>query len=156
MLIRGESISTTMSQYLIEQIGATENIKVLTKSQVKEAQGSTRLESLTLSRDYGKTQESVTASALFIFIGAVPNTDWLGDQVARDSHGFILSGSDIGSNGQRTSTSIPNRNPYMLETSLPGVFVAGDVRHGSIKRVASAVGEGSMAVMFVHQYLNTV
>ena len=156
MLIRGESISTTMSQYLVEQIGATENIKVLTNSQVKEALGSTRLESLTLSRDHGKTQESVTASALFIFIGAVPNTDWLGDQVARDSHGFILSGSDIGSNGQRTSKSTPIRNPYMLETSLPGVFVAGDVRHGSIKRVASAVGEGSMAVMFVHQYLNTV
>ena len=145
-----------MSQYLIEQIGATENIRVWTLTQVKEAMGSTRLESLTLSRDHGQTQENVTASALFIFIGAVPNTDWLGGQVARDSHGFILSGSDIGSNGQRTSTSTPNRNPYMLETSLDGVFVAGDVRHGSIKRVASAVGEGSMAVMFVHQYLNTV
>ena len=156
MLIRGESISATMSQYLIEQIGATDNIKVWTKIQVKEALGSTRLESLTLSRDHGQTQENVTASALFIFIGAVPNTEWLGDQVARDSHGFILSGSDIGSNGQRTSTSTPNRNPYMLETSLPGVFVAGDVRHGSIKRVASAVGEGSMSVMFVHQYLDTV
>jgi thioredoxin reductase (NADPH) len=145
-----------MSQYLVEQIGATENIKVWTKTQVEEALGSTRLESLTLSRDHGKVQETVSASALFIFIGAVPNTDWLGDQIAKDSHGFILSGPDINSNEQGMSTSTPKRIPYMLETSLPGVFVAGDVRHGSIKRVASAVGEGSMAVMFVHQYLNTV
>jgi len=156
MLIRGDSISTTMSQYLVEQIRATVNIKVRTLTQVKEALGSTRLESLVLIRDHEQAHETVPASALFIFIGAVPNTEWLGDQVARDSHGFILSGSDINSFGQRTSTSTHNRNPYMLETSLPGVFVAGDVRHGSIKRVASAVGEGSMAVMFVHQYLNTV
>jgi len=156
MLIRGESISATMSQYLIEQIAATENIKVRTNTELKEAVGSSRLESLILTRDNGQAQETVSASALFIFIGAVPNTDWLGDQIARDSHGFILSGSDINSNGQRMTTSTPNRMPYMLETSSPGVFVAGDVRHGSVKRVASAVGEGSMAVMFVHQYLNTV
>jgi len=156
MVIRGGSISTTMSHYLVDQIGATENILVCTSTQVKEAIGSTRLESLILTRDGGKAQETVSASALFIFIGAVPNTDWLGDQIARDLHGFILSGSDINLNEQTMSTSTPNRNPYMLESSLPGVFVAGDVRHGSIKRVASAVGEGSMAVMFVHQYLNTV
>jgi thioredoxin reductase (NADPH) len=156
MLIRGESISTMMSHYLVDQIGATENISVCTKTQVTEAIGSSRLESLILTRDDGGAQEAVPASALFIFIGAVPNTDWLGDQIAKDSHGFILSGPDINSNEQGMSTSTPKRIPYMLETSLPGVFVAGDVRHGSIKRVASAVGEGSMAVMFVHQYLNTV
>ena len=96
------------------------------------------------------------ASAMFIFIGAMPHTDWLGDQVARDSHGFILSGSDIQQNGKFQSGTTDDRPPYMLETSLPGIFVAGDVRHGSVKRVASAVGEGSMAVMFVHRYLSTV
>ncbi len=156
MLIRSESIATTMSHYLVDQIEATENILVRTKTEVKEALGSSRRESLILTRDPGQKLETVSAGALFILIGAVPNTDWLGDQVARDSHGFILSGSDINSNEQKISVSTSNRNPYMLETSLPGVFVAGDVRHGSIKRVASAVGEGSMAVMFVHQYLNTV
>jgi len=156
MLIRGESISSNMSQYLIDQIGDTKNISVWTKTQMIEAIGSTRLESLILSRDGGQREETVPAGALFVFIGAVPNTDWLGGQVARDSHGFVLSGPDIRSNGQGTSAHAQGHSPYMLETSVPGVFVAGDVRHGSIKRVASAVGEGSMAVMFVHQYLNTV
>jgi thioredoxin reductase (NADPH) len=156
MLIRSGSISTMMSHYLVDQIGATENISVCTNIQVTEAIGSTRLESLILTHDGGEAQETVPASALFILIGAVPNTDWLGDRIARDSHGFILSGPDINSNEQSMSASTPKRIPYMLETSVPGVFVAGDVRHGSIKRVASAVGEGSMAVMFIHQYLNTV
>jgi len=156
MLIRGESISSNMSQYLIDQIAATKNILVCTKTQVKEALGSTRLESLVLSRDHEQKEETVSAGALFIFIGAVPNTEWMGSQIARDSHGFLLSGTDIKVNEQSMSAHFQNRSPYMLETSLPGVFVAGDVRHGSVKRVASAVGEGSMAVMFVHQYLNTV
>ena len=123
---------------------------------MKEAIGSTRLESLILSRDGGQRDETVHAGALLVFIGAVPNTDCLGGQVARDSHGFVLSGTDIRSKGQWLSAHAQDRSPYMLETSVPGVFVAGDVRHGSIKRVASAAGEGSMAVMFVHQYLNTV
>ena len=96
------------------------------------------------------------ASALFIFIGAMPHTDWLGDMIARDSYGFILSGPDIDSNKQGASRSVQYQTPYMLETSLKGIFVAGDVRHGSVKRVASAVGEGSMAVMFIHRYLETV
>ena len=103
-----------------------------------------------------QTEETIPASALFIFIGASPHTDWLGDQIARDSYGFILSGSDLGLNGHARPGSTTRRLPLMLETSLPGVFVAGDVRHGSVKRVASAVGEGSMAVMFVHRYLSTV
>ena len=92
----------------------------------------------------------------FIFIGAMPNTDWLASLIARDSDGFILSGPDISSKEQRVLTPRKDRNPYLLETSSPGIFVAGDVRHGSVKRVASAVGEGSMAVMYIHRYLNEV
>ena len=139
-----------------KKFGATKNISVRTKTQVKEAIGSSRLKSLVLSLNGGQNEETVSAGALFVFIGAVPNTEWLGDRIARDSHGFVLSGPDIRSNGQKKSAPAQDRSPYMLETSLPGVFVAGEVRHGSIKRVASAVGEGSMAVMFIHQYLNTV
>ena len=178
LLVRGPSLAHSMSQYLIDQIAATENIRVWTGSEVQEAIGTERLERLVLTRDAGAQRETVEAGALFIFIGAVPRTEWLGDVVARDDHGFILSGSAaIGplatSSGEATPahrssviTRRPERpsrrissafaappTPRMLETSMPGVFVAGDVRAGSVKRVASAVGEGSMAVMYVHQYL---
>ena len=156
MLIRGESISSTMSQYLIDMIEYTDNINVRTKTQVKKAIGSDRLESLLLSVENGKREETVSTSALFIFIGAMPNTDWLGDKIDRDSHGFILSGPDINEKKQQLLAQGRDRTPYLLETNVPGIFVAGDVRHGSVKRVASAVGEGSMAVMFVHRYLNEV
>jgi thioredoxin reductase (NADPH) len=156
MLVRGKSISATMSQYLIDQIDDTQNISVLTTTEVKQAIGSDRLESLIITRENGQTEETVPASALFIFIGAMPNTDWLGDVIARDSHGFILSGPDIDANRTNATRSVQYQTPNMFETSSKGIFVAGDVRHGSVKRVASAVGEGSMAVMFVHQYLNTV
>jgi len=114
------------------------------------------LESLILTRANGQNEETVPASALFIFIGALPHTDWLEDMIAWDSHGFILSGPDIDANGKGASNFVQPDTPNILETSSKGIFVAGDVRHGSVKRVASAVGEGSMAVMFVHQYLNTV
>jgi thioredoxin reductase (NADPH) len=180
MLVRGKSLSTTMSQYLIDQIGATDNIRVWTQAEVQEAVGSERLEQLIIACGDDGTTQTVVASGLFIFIGAMPHTDWLGDLVARDEHGFILSGPDALSNGggalqgpashqrrsaarrrssvftaiPRVSDSHPIYTPAMLETNLPGVFVAGDVRHGSVKRVASAVGEGSMAVMYVHRYLN--
>jgi thioredoxin reductase (NADPH) len=156
MIVRGESISSSMSQYLIDQINSTPNIRVWPNTEVKEAVGTNRLECLKILHQKNKKEETIPASAMFIFIGAVPHTDWLGDQVKRDSHGFILSGSDIKLNGKSPSKSTMDREPYMLETSLTGVFVAGDVRHGSVKRVASAVGEGSMAVMFVHRYLSTV
>ena len=145
-----------MSQYLIDQIEDTKNIRVWTNTRLKEAKGSNRLESLILSHENGEREETVPASALFIFIGAMPNTDWLGAELARDSHGFILSGPDISKENQTLSSSALERTPYMLETSTQGIFVAGDVRHGSVKRVASAVGEGSMAVMFIHRYLNAV
>ena len=154
MLVRQDSLASAMSQYLSDQIGETDNIHVWTRTEVKEAIGSEQLEKLVLSRDGGQTTESVDANALFIFIGAVPRTEWLADIVARDDYGFIYSGPDT----PKTSTvkSEQDRAPFMLETSVPGVFVAGDVRSGGIKRVASAVGEGSMAVMYVHRYLSLV
>jgi thioredoxin reductase (NADPH) len=156
LLVRGESLSSSMSQYLIDQIETTDNIRVWMQTQVEEALGAERLEKLVIACDDSQKNETVDASALFIFIGAVPRTDWLGNQVARDRHGFILSGPDALQNGGPTRHAPQDRIPYMLETSLPGVFVAGDVRHGSVKRVASAVGEGSMAVMYVHHYLGSV
>jgi thioredoxin reductase (NADPH) len=156
MLVRRDSLSTTMSQYLIDQIAATDNIRVWSNSEVQEAVGSERLEKLVIARDGGQTIETVAASALFIFIGAIPHTDWLGDSVARDPHGFILSGPEALMNGAAEPYAPLGRNPFLLETNLPGVFVAGDVRHGSVKRVASAVGEGSMAVMYVHRYLSSM
>lgn len=155
MLVRGDSLSATMSQYLIDQIGGTPNIHILTGTQVTAAIGTDRLEKLVLSRQGSSETEEVSAAALFIFIGAMPHTDWLGDVVARDERGFILSGPDVTAAGSSVRWQ-QDRVPYMLESSVPGIFVAGDVRHGSVKRVASAVGEGSVAVMFIHQYLSMV
>jgi thioredoxin reductase (NADPH) len=179
MLVRGPSLAATMSQYLIDQIAATANIQVWTRSEVREARGTGRLTHLVVAREGGQRADTVAAAALFIFIGAEPRTDWLADVVARDDHGFVLSGSAAAApvSGAAESAAAPRRAsvgvagaslraarrissgtsalrvPGMLETSVPGVFVAGDVRAGSVKRVASAVGEGSMAVMYVHQYL---
>lgn len=156
MVVRGESLASSMSRYLIDQIDAADNIRLLTGTEVSEALGETRLEKLVLTSDDGGTRETVSATALFIFIGAVPHTDWLGDLVARDERGFVLSGAEAAGNGNAAPFELQGRSPFLLETSLPGVFVAGDVRHGSVKRVASAVGEGSMAVMYVHRYLDRV
>jgi thioredoxin reductase (NADPH) len=143
MLVRGDSLAKSMSHYLIEQIGAIENIEVRTDVQAVAAEGDGRLERLQLSDG-----TAVDADACFIFIGALPRTDWLEGVVARDARGFILAGADA------TGAGWPlKREPYPLETTVPGVFVAGDVRARSIKRVASAVGEGSMAVSLIHQYL---
>ena len=156
MLVRGNSLSSSMSQYLIDQIQANDRIRVRPGTEVLEVQGETRLERLVISCVGGQDPETVSASALFIFIGAVPHTDWLGGVIARDEHGFILSGTDVISNGAAALFGPQDRSPFLLETSLPGIFVAGDVRHGSVKRVASAVGEGSMAVVDVHRYLSRV
>ena len=153
MLVRGESVSATMSQYLIDQIGETENIRIRTGTQVLEAIGTSRLEKLVLSINGGESSETVDASALFIFIGAVPRTEWLPAIIARDQFGFIMSGPKTRV-ANMAGYADQGRDPYLLETSVPGVFVAGDVRSGGVKRVASAVGEGSMAVMFVHRYLS--
>jgi thioredoxin reductase (NADPH) len=150
MLVRGESLAKSMSHYLIEQIGALENVVVRTGTQAIEAVGDDgRLKSLTLrDSDGNETVEEV--DACFIFIGAAPRTDWLDGVLARDRAGFILAGPDVREHGW----ALP-REPYPLETSVPGVFVAGDVRSRSIKRVASAVGEGSMAVSLIHEYLGS-
>ena len=150
VLVRGPSLEAGMSQYLVERILSTANIEVRVRTEVVAARGDGHLEGLTLAdRDTGST-EDVAASWLFVFIGASPRTDWLGDAVARDQHGFVLTGPDIA-----TSSEEPPREraPYALETSVPGVFAAGDVRQGSMKRVASAVGEGAMAVYHVHRFL---
>ena len=151
MLVRAESLKNSMSKYLIDQIAATSNIQVRTCCQVAEALGENRLTCLRLSGPEG--DETVPASGLFIFIGAAPNTDWLPDTIMRDANGFVLSGSDLKVDGKMIKSWNQPREPYLLETSVPGIFVAGDVRHGSVKRVASAVGEGSISVQFIHQYL---
>ena len=151
MLVRGESLKASMSKYLIDQIAATSNIEVKACCQVLEAMGETRLSCLRICGPGG--DETVEATGLFIFIGAAPNTDWLPDAIMRDSNGFLLSGNDLKVDGKMAKSWNQPREPYLLETSVPGIFVAGDVRHGSIKRVASAVGEGSISVQFIHQYL---
>jgi thioredoxin reductase (NADPH) len=153
ILVRGSSLEKSMSYYLIRQIADIPNISVRTCTEVIEAKGSDHLESLTL-RDTGKgTTESVDAQLLFLFIGAAPLTDWLEGVVVRDSRGFVVAGPDLSPAGDRPAGWELDRMPYHLETSVPGVFVAGDARAESAKRVASAVGEGALAVMLVHRYL---
>ena len=153
MLVRGTSLAATMSKYLVDDIANTPNIEVQTQSQVLAVQGRDRLESISISSAKTGTVETVPASSLFVFIGAEPRTDWLDGFVLRDSKGFILTGSDLLQEGKLPQGWPVGRMPALLETSVPGVFAVGDVRHGSIKRVASSVGEGSIAVQFVHQYL---
>jgi len=151
-----EALEQSMSSYLIEQIKATENIVVRSCCVVQEVHGETSLEAITLHDDFSQTDEKVEASALFIFIGAEPHTDWLDGVVLRDNRGFLLAGADLMKEGKRPSYWKLERDPFLLETSIPGIFAAGDVRHGSVKRVASGVGEGSIAIQFVHQYLSEV
>jgi thioredoxin reductase (NADPH) len=153
ILVRGQGLAEGMSQYLIDQIQATPNIAVRGQAQVTAAHGAQNLEAIGVTDVGTGAVETVPAAALFIFIGALPRTDWLGDLVQRDRAGFILSGPDLLHDGKRPRGWSLGRDPYWLESSVPGIFVAGDVRARSVKRIASAVGEGSMAVQFVHQYL---
>ena len=151
MLVRGPGLTATMSKYLIDEIAHTSNIVVRSHTQVLEAKGKEHLEGLRLKGPDGESE--VPASSLFVFIGASPRTDWLPSEVLRDEKGFVLAGSDLKKDGKLPPQWLETREPFLLESSVPGVFVAGDVRHGSVKRVASAVGEGSIAVQFMHQYL---
>jgi thioredoxin reductase (NADPH) len=156
ILVRGKSLSSTMSQYLIEQIEQTPNIALWANAGVVEAHGDTHLEEISVLCSDTNKIERVPASAMFIFIGALPRTDWLGTTVGRDERGFILTGPDLIRDGQRPAGWPLDRDPFLLETNVPGIFAVGDVRHGSVKRVASGVGEGSVAVQFIHQYLSKV
>jgi thioredoxin reductase (NADPH) len=156
IVVRGNSLSSTMSQYLIDQIKEVANIQLWANASVAEAHGETHLEEISfLCSDTNKI-ERVPATAMFIFIGALPRTDWLAGVVERDERGFILTGPDLIRDGQRPKGWNLDRDPFLLETNVPGLFAVGDVRHGSVKRVASGVGEGSVAVQFIHQYLSKV
>ena len=150
MLVRGPSLERSMSKYLIDQIQATQNILVETGTQLLELKGHGHLDEIVIETPGGV--ETRPASSIFIFIGAAPKTEWLPEGISRDHKGFVLAGPDLKAKGVWKL----ERDPYLLETSVPGIFVAGDVRFGSVKRCASAVGEGSIAIQFVHQYLATL
>jgi thioredoxin reductase (NADPH) len=156
ILVRGEGLAATMSQYLIDQIQQTPNIHIWTHASVAEVHGDKRLEEISVLCSDTDKIERVKASSMFIFIGALPRTDWLAGLVERDERGFLLTGPDLIKNGERPKGWGPDRDPFLLETNVPGIFAVGDVRHGSVKRVASGVGEGSVAVQFIHQYLSKV
>ena len=151
LIVRGDSLEKGMSKYLVDQIESTPNIVVETSTEVASMNGGDHLECVTLCTPKG--EEVRPASSVFIFIGAAPKTDWLPAEIALDGKGFILAGPDLKAVAPETPK---DRDAYLLETSVPGIFVAGDVRHGSVKRCASAVGEGSIAIQFVHQYLATL
>jgi thioredoxin reductase (NADPH) len=153
LVIRGDSLERGMSHYLVEQLRDRPNIAVRLCTEVVEAHGDSHLEALSLRcRTSGET-EKVEAGHLFVFIGAQPRTDWLEGAVQRDGLGFVLTGTDLLEDGRRPRGWTLDRDPWPLESSMPGVFVAGDVRAQSVKRVASAVGEGAMAVSLAHRYL---
>jgi thioredoxin reductase (NADPH) len=153
MLVRGDALSDTMSQYLENQIAATKNIAVRLNSSVMAVEGDTCCEQITIQNNKTCNRETVPASALLIYAGAIPRTDWLAGVVERDAQGYLISGHHLMREGRRPAGWTADRDPFYLETSLPGIFVAGDVRHRSAKGVTSGVGEGAMAVKFVHEYL---
>ena len=152
IVIRGESLAASMSAYLIEQIGQTDNIEILSFSEIKEVCGQDHLEAVMLAQN--GTVEKREARALFVFIGAKPSTEWVADQLLLDAKGFVLTGRDLVADPRYAASWKQSREPFLLETCVPGIFSAGDSRAGAMARVASAVGEGSMAIKFVHQYLD--
>ena len=152
MILRGDSLAAKMSHYLVNRIESTDNIEVRLNTEIRACQGSERLEALELCDTRTGSTDVVPAAYLFVFLGADPGTDWLKDVVACDARGFILTGPELDPK-THLSDWLLDRPPYMLETNVPGIFASGDVRHASVKRVASAVGEGSVAVYFMHQVL---
>lgn len=156
MLVRADSLSKSMSQYLINQIESTANIDVRFHTSVTRAGGTAKLEEIDISDSASGNTETVTAGALFLFIGAKPHTEFLGDTLARTDKGFLLTGSDLLEDGKPPKSWPLSRSPLALETSVPGIFAAGDVREGVVRRVASAVGQGATAINLVHQYIKTV
>ncbi len=154
IVIRGESLKETLSQYLLDRLGSTPNVEVLPHTEVIALRGDKVLEEIALADRATGQQRSAKTRWLFVCVGGVPQTDWAGEVgVARDEGGYLLTGPDLLRGRQRLANWPLDRDPFYLETSVPGIFAAGDVRHGSVKRVASAVGEGAMAVAFVHRYL---
>ncbi|WP_250007424.1 FAD-dependent oxidoreductase [Actinoplanes sp. M2I2] len=153
LLVRGDSLEASMSYYLIQQLNKIENIRVRTRCEVIGAQGDGHLQAITICDSKEGASTTVECGYLFVFIGAEPRTEWLGTSVARDEKGFVYTGPDLLSNGTRPKGWDRDRDPFYLECSVPGIFAAGDVRANSVKRVASAVGEGAMAVTLVHRYL---
>jgi thioredoxin reductase (NADPH) len=153
MAVRGDSLERSMSTYLIEQIAGIDNIEVRTNTRVEKCEGLDHLQCVTLIDTRDESVAVVDAGHLFVFIGAAPLTDWLPAEVMRDQSGFVKTGPDLVVDGDRPPGWDLDRDPYLLESSIPGVFVAGDVRAQSVKRVASAVGEGALAVTLVHRYL---
>jgi len=157
-MVRTTELSA-MSQYLIDQIDEIPNIEVRYQTQIAALEGADHLAACTLTCDTGDgapTSETLPLAAVFVFIGQQPRTDWLADLVTRDDAGFIPTGPAVLQDGRRPEGWALDRDPFLLESSMPGVFAAGDVRARSVKRIASAVGEGSMAIQFVHQYLATL
>jgi thioredoxin reductase (NADPH) len=153
VLVRGGSLAAGMSAYLVDQIAETPNIAVRLRASITAVSGGRALESIEVEDAETKTRETLPVAAMFVFIGQAPRTDWLGGIVERDQAGFVVTGPGLARSGDRVPGWPLAREPFMLETSLPGIFCAGDVRSRSVKRIASAVGEGSMAVQFVHQHL---
>lgn len=156
MLVRGTGLEISMSQYLIDQITSIENIDVMLRTEVLEVRGENTLESvLVVNKDTEETEE-LTGAAMFVFIGALPRSELVDGLVERDGAGFVLTGPDLMENGDRPKGWRLKRDPYLFETSIPGIFAVGDVRHGSVKRVAAAIGEGSACLQSIHRYLSTV
>ncbi len=153
LLVRADALSRSMSFYLDERIKKTSNISIVTRCEVAEAHGEGRLDSITIRHLDTNTSETRKASALFVFIGAEPHTEWLNGVVCRDSKGFVLTGANLSRDGKRPPGWHLDRDPFLLETNVPGVFAVGDVRDGAVRRVANSVGEGSVVLYFVRQYL---
>jgi thioredoxin reductase (NADPH) len=154
IVVRGESLSSTMSQYLVDRISATANVEVLTHTEVTTLHGDEKLEAVTLTHRVTGQERRIDTRWLFVCIGGVPQTQWAAEVgMARDAAGYLITGPDLVRGGQKPVNWPLDREPYYLETNIPGMFAAGDVRHNSIKRFASAVGDGATAVALVHRYL---